>query len=390
MKKLIVAALAAVIIAVCTQVQAAGPGVSITPADLQAQIAALQAQLSALQNVNESATGGVNPLDVARAFVLKTPSYYQCSLSGSMLISNSFQWVQMDFMMGSDFGITNLVINGTNNIPLSQPMYGFPIGDGGLIRNVFLNVNAMTADGQCAGNGYIQEQAVSKGDNLVVILSPAPIQQAIPVDLSKVDANDIRMTIDGFTFGYGYGAQNGVFYAYLPPIGGTYAYTLRRWSDGTVIGTGFITPFQNPVTPSDAYVGISYIGNVIGATFSQPNGVDSWVGVPNIQFNCSIPLSDGSIATGKVIFVDAGSGGLQIIMDGDYKVYVQSATSQDGDMPSVNLQTQNIPGQTQVNTTGMNVGKVVITIIPKSGSNPNAWLNLHRFYGTPTSNGGMD
>ena len=326
---------------------------------------------------------GVNPLNVARAFALKTPAYYQCWLSGDMLIDGKFKWTDMSFTMrGGDFAITNLVIDGTNSIPLPQPIYGIPLGNGGLMQNVFLNVNAMTKNGEYAGSGYIQRQAVSKDDSLVVVISPAAMKQEIPVDLATY-GNDISLTIDGFTYGYGYGVVDGKFYVWLPPVGGRYHYVLRRQSDGTIIGSGWVEPFKNTVTPDDAYIGVSYIGNVMGSEFPQPNGVDSWAGIPNISFDCEIPMADGSVVAGKVIFTDVGSGGLELYLGGDCWVGVYSATTATGDMLGVPLKDNgSMPGWTAVSTTGMQVGKVVITIIPKPTNQfVNPYVNLHRFYG---------
>jgi len=360
MKKIIMSAISAVILCACAQAQTD-------------------------TNVNPN----VNPLNVARALALNPPSYFQCSLSDQMLISNVFQPNTMQFVMRkSDFGITNLVINQTNSIALPAPIYGIPLGDGGLMRNVFLNVNALGKDGEYVGNGYLQLQSVSKNDSITVTIAPNGIKQEIPVDVGEY-GNDIGLTIDNFIYGYGYGVDNGKFYVYLPPVGGTYHYTLRQLSTGKVIGQGWLTPFENAVTPTDAYFGINYMGNVLGVDFPDPIGFDSWIGVPNINFNCSVPMTTGTNVLGKVLFTDAGSGGIEIIAEGQYWIYIQTATSNNGDMPLVPLQdySSSQPGwyETHVATTTSNIGKVVITIIPKPGNTiQNPWVNLHRFYGSPT------
>ena len=388
MNKLIVAAFAALAIN-CTSVQAD------TLSDLQVQIAALQAQLVALQGETPTTTaesiadGGVNPINVARAFALKTPASYQGYLNGNALIDGAFRWTEMSFTMNSDFEITSLVIDQTNNIPIDEPLKGLPMCNGGLMRGVYLGINAMTADGEYAGNGYTNKNVVSRGDNLMVVLSPADIRMEVPVDAEYINQN-VRLTIDGLS-NYGWGWSNGKLYVYLSPVGGTYSYTVSL-PDGTTIGSGQLEPFHNTVTDNDSYVGISYIGNVIGMQFPQPDGYESWTYINAIDMNCSIPMSDGSITNGKVVFADVGSGGLEVVIWGDYQVIVQSATDVNGDMPSLALQDNSSSGpgwhETRVNTVNMNVGRVVITIIPRSGNSVlKPYLELGRFYGTPNGGG---
>ncbi len=333
----------------------------------------------------------INPLVVARAFALKTPTHFDCNMNGSMLISNIYQVINMQFTIRkSDFAITNLVVNGSV-IDLPEPIYSIPLGDGGVINNLFLNVIARTASGDYAGNGYIQKEIVLKDDRLTVEIRPGDIPQALPVDVAKY-GNDIRLFIDDFTYGYGYGVTGDKFYAYLPPIGGKYHYRLTQ-GDGTPIGSGWLEPFRDVVTPDDAYVGITYIGNVIGVEFPSPIGREDWIGVADVNFDCSIPLNDGSRVSGKVIFTDAGAGQLEIVVSGQFWIYVQKATDNNGDMPYLELTDNSVVGQdwveTRVSTVNQRVGKVVITIIPKiNDPRQRAWVNLHRYYGGMYYGGG--
>jgi hypothetical protein len=290
----------------------------------------------------------------------------------------------MQFVMRkSDFGITNLTINGVA-IDLPEAIYGLPIGNGGYIKDVWLNVSAFTSSDEYAGNGYLQKQFVAKNDRLDVEIRPADIMQEIPVDVGLY-GNDIRLEIEGLP-SYGWGISNGKFYVYLPPVGGRYHYILRRWSDGSVIGGGWVEPFKNTVTENNTYLGIHYIGNVLGIEFPNQVGMEDWIGVNNVKFDCDVPTTDGNSVLGKVIFTDVGAGNLEIIVAGDYWVYVQSATTATGDMQFIPLENHSTSNQwwseTRVNTTSDNIGKVVITIIPKPSNNrPEPWINLHRFYG---------
>lgn len=326
----------------------------------------------------------INPLNVARAFALKTPASFQCQMAGEMLVSNSWQWMNMSFTMRGDFAITNLSVNG-NQIALPEPIYGIPMGDAGLMRNVYLNMNAMTKSGEYAGSGYLYQQMVSKDDNLKVVISPAEIRQEIPIDVSQY-GNDLDLTIEGYDYGYGWGVSDGKFYVYMSPVGGSYQYILRRRSDGMVIGTGWLEPFHSVNTPGNAYVGFSYVGNVQGVEFTQPAGTESWAEIRYVQFDCSVPMYGGSNVLGKVIFADVGPGALEIVLNGEYDIYVQDATSDNGDMPFLPLEDNSTSGQywsqTRVNTLSQNVGKVVVTIIPKPSNNVSGpWVGFHRFYG---------
>lgn len=333
----------------------------------------------------------VNPLNVARAFALKTPAYFNCWFQGQALVSNTWQQTTMNFIVRkSDFAITNLTIN-DKVIPLPKPIYGLPLGDGGIMRNVYVNASAMTKSGEYAGNGYVQMQQVSKDDQIEIILRPADVRQEIPVDVGLY-GSDIRFDIDGFIYGYGYGVSDGKFYAYLPPVGGKYHYILRRWSTGEPIGEGWVEPFKDAVTPEATYFGVRYIGNVIGVDFNS-TGTDDWIGVPNIQFDCSVPTDEGTNVQGKVVFTDVGSGSLELIMGADVHVFVQQVTDK-GDMPfllledhSVNYGGGNV--ETRVNTVKAKIGKVVITIIPKGPIKYGPYLNIHRYYGLPSSGGGV-
>lgn len=332
----------------------------------------------------------VNPLTVARAFALRTPDNYRCTLWCEMLVSNQWQPMQMEFVMAKDFGITNLSVNG-EAVEITEPIHGLPMGDGGLMRNVYLQVNAMTKSGEYAGNGYIQKGIASKNDLLTVIIRPADIKQEIPnIDVNKY-GNNLQLEIEGLgEYGYGYGVEGGSFSAFLPPVGGRYHYTVRL-SDGTVIAEGWLEPFKPAEVEKDAYLGITYLGNVQGVEFQNQEGLDDWIGMSNLKFDCLITTDDGQVE-GKVVFTDVGSGSLDIILAGDYWVYVQSATS-EGDMPSLELtdHSASYDGwvQTRVSTVSGNVGKVVITVIPKpTNTRNNPWLNLHRFYGPLQIDGG--
>jgi len=332
----------------------------------------------------------VNPLTVARAFALKTPDNYRCFLWCDMLISNQWQSMQMEFVMAKDFGITNLSVNG-EAVEITEPIYGLPMGDGGLMRGVYLHANAMTKTGEYAGSGYIQKEIVSKNDLLTVVIRPADIKQKIPnVDASKYGSG-LRLDIEGLgEYGYGWGVEGDSLYGYLPPVGGRYHYTVRL-PDGTVIAEGWLEPFKPAEVEEDAYLGITYLGNVQGVEFQNQEGLDDWIGVNSLKFDCRVPIMDGYVE-GKVIFTDVGSGSLDIILAGDYWVYVQSAVS-EGDMPFLELadHSASYDGwvQTRVSTVSGNVGKVVITIIPKpTNTRNNPWLNLHRFYGPLQIDGG--
>lgn len=336
-----------------------------------------------------TAQAQVNPIVVARALALKTPDTYRGYLGCNMLIDNVFQPMEMKFSMTKEFAITSLTVNG-EDISLPEPIYGLPMGNGGLMRDVYLNISAMTKDGEYAGNGYVQEDVVSQDDTLTVVFTPADLKQQIPGDFSTY-GNDVELVIEDLTYGYGWGVENGKLYAYLPPIGGRYHYIVRRWSDGSVIGEGWLEPFMPVETSYNAHVNVSYLGNVQGVEFSREDGLDDWVVLYNLSLDCEIPFSDGSLAMGKVIFTDAGTGGLEITVNGDFWVYVQSATSDDGDMPSVSLEDYSITDEyedwtyTRVRTIDKNVGKVVITIIPKPTNNRvNPLSTLHRYYGSPS------
>jgi hypothetical protein len=328
----------------------------------------------------------VNPLVVARALALKNPHTYHGRLGCKMLIDNVFQPMEMEFSMTKDdHAIYKLAVSG-ENISLPEPIYGLPMGNGGLMRDVFLNISAMTRDGEYAGNGYVQKEVVSQNDTLTIILTPADLKQQIPGDFSAY-GNDVDLVIEGLTYGYGWGVENGNLYVYLPPVGGQYHYIVRRWSDGSVIGEGWLEPFMPVETSDNAHVSVSYLGNVQEVEFTREDGLDDWAGIHHLSLDCEIPTDDGLSVMGKVIFTDAGTGGLEIMVSGDFWIYVQSATSDDGDMPFFPLEDYSTTNN-EVRTVGKNVGKVVITIIPKPTNNrPEPWINLHRFYGSPSSGG---
>jgi hypothetical protein len=344
--------------------------------------------------VVSAADGGgdpkINPLNIARAFALRTPDYYQGHLWCQMLVNGSFREMEMQFTMTKDYSITKLEVDGTR-ISLPEPIHGLPMGDGGLMKQVSLNINGMTKEGEYAGNGYTFKTVVSKGDNLTVALTPADIRQEIPIDVGRY-GNDIQFILEDFTYGYGWGVDGSHFYVYVPPVGGRYHYLLRRWSTGEIIGEGWLEPFKQPVTADNAYVGVTYIGGVQEVSFPNEEGLDDWSSLCNVDLNCRIPTTEG-IVTGKVVFADVGKGGLEIIVSGEYWVYIQLATGKDGDMLFYPLEDHSSSGdgwyETRVNTLGIGVGKAVITIIPKPGNTRNnPWINFHRFYSLSSNTGG--
>lgn len=331
----------------------------------------------------------INPLNIARAFSLKTPAYFKCQLYGLALVSNSWQRTTMTFFVQkSDFAITNLDING-KSIPLPKPIFGLPLGDGGIISDVYVSVAAYTRSGENCGYGSSQLPMVSKNDQIEVVLRPTDVRVEIPVDVSKY-ANDIHLEIENFVYGYGWGTDSdGKFYVSLPPVGGSYHYILRRWSTGEPIGEGYIEPFKGVKTQNDAFLGVTYMGNVLGANFQMESG-DEWISIPKIAYNCVIPMTNGTNVNGQVIFMDVGSGKLELIISGDVDIYVQQVVSQ-GDMPFLELEDHSYhdkwSSETRVNTTIYKVGKVVVTLVPKSPLEYRPWLNIHRFYGLPASVG---
>ncbi len=324
----------------------------------------------------------INPLDVGRAFALKSPTYFKCTLYGNALVGDVWQPTIMEFVTRkSDHGITNLVVNGMI-IPLPKPIYGLPMGDGGIIKDVNVNVTAFTDSGEYAGNGYTYAQAVSTGDQIEVILRPADVRREIPVDVGRY-GNDIKLEIEGFTYGYGYGIDGGKFYVYLPPVGGTYHYILRRWSTGEPIGEGWIEPYKDPVISNNAFVGIRYIGNVVGVEFERRVS-DQWISVPRQSFDCSIPTEDGTNVLGKVIWADVGQSSLEVSIHGSFDVYVYQAT-EEGDMPLLELEDHSSNYQTRVNTVRNKVGKAVIVVVPRdSSAEQTTWIDLHKYLGSPS------
>lgn len=323
----------------------------------------------------------VNPLDVGRAFALKSPAFFKLQLQGRTLMGDSWQDTIMLFAVRkSDFAITNLTINGVS-IPLPKPIYGLPMGDGGIMADVNINATAFTASGEFAGHGYNFVRLVSVNDQIEVVVRPADVRRQIPVDVGRY-GNDIKLEIEEFIYGYGYGVDGDKFYVYLPPIGGKYHYILRRWSTGEPIGEGWVEPFKDPVVSENAYVGIRYLGNVIGVEFNKST-VDEWIAVPHVQYDCSIPTEDGTNVFGKVISVDVGAQSLEVIVNGKVDVYVYQATA-DGDMPLLKLEDRSTYHETRVNTIVGKVGKAVVVIVPYDASG-NSWINLHKYLDVPSA-----
>lgn len=352
-------------------------------------IAVLIATIALCMNVQAADDDNINPLNVARAFALKTPTYFQCSLSGQMLVSNSWQNINMQFVVRkSDFAITNLAVNGSA-IPLPEPIYGLPLSKQGVMRSVYVGVSAYTKDRQFAGHGYVDIPQITTGSHIEVILRPADVQIEIPLENALSYEGDINLNIEDFNYGYGYGINyNGKLYVSLPPVGGRYHYTITRRSDGSPLGEGWLEPFKAVETPDNTYFGVRYIGNVAEAIFNN-HGYEDWIGF-QIKSDCSIPTMAGTNVAGKVLFADVGTGGLEVVIGMGATIYVHQVTD-DGEMPLLELKDESVSSgdwvQTRVYTTSYNVGKVVITIIPSS-SRTESWINLHRFYNTPSSGGG--
>jgi hypothetical protein len=401
MKTTFTAAVAAIIVS-ATFAFAAGPTTTTPTAttpttstieELMAQLAALQAQLNPqagttpAPGVDQPET--MSPLEVARAFVLKPITHYQAFWQGDMLINNAWKYTSMSFYMAKDFSIIGLTVNGVA-IPITteSPLWGIPMGNGGFARNVYLSVEGLTDSNDFAGGGYLTKDMVKAGDSLVVVLSPAEVNTTVPFDVATY-GNDVGIDIEDFGYGFGYGVQGNTLRVSLPPVGGTYHYVLRQRSTGIVIGDGTIKAFYDTVADNDVYTGAKYLGNVLEAVLPQPAGWESWTTVPSMNLNCSIPTTAGTTVAGQVVFVDVGaSGGLELILSGQFWVYVQKATV-TGDMTLVPLIDHSSTNQgwdeTRVNTNPANgaPGKVVISIFEKPGNTvANPWLNVHRFYGS--------
>jgi hypothetical protein len=328
---------------------------------------------------------GINPLNVARAFVNKTPAYYQCSLGCNMLKEDSFEWMSMKFTMTKDLKITKLTVNGIE-IPITEPLLGIPLGAGGLMRNVYLNVNAMTESGEYAGSGYVQAEVITKDGSIAVTLIPADVKRELPVkDLEQYDPSDLGLEIEDLSkqgYGYGWGVEDGRFNAWIPPLGNSYHYIIRQRSTGAIVAEGDIGPYSPAVASDNAHVGVDYAGNVGEIEFTRPDGYDEWVSGKSFTFNCLVPFGDTVIA-GKVIIADVKSGGLEVYVSGDCDVYVLSAASSEGNMVPFELNHHSSEwGETRVSTIDKNIGKVVVAIIPKpTNQSESTWVAFHRFYG---------
>jgi len=318
-----------------------------------------------------------NPINIARAFALNPFTNCQWQIGGEMLIDNQYIQTHMTLTTRKNGAITSILIN-DDPIPLPNgPIYGLPMGNGGVFRNVNIYVSAMNDTGDCVANGQLNQALVKKGDSLVVPLIPGGLRQEIVCDLPS--SGNVDLIIEGFDDGYSWGVQDGHLYVYLPPVGGIYNYTVRNMTTGAIIGSGTIEPFKPTVAANRAYVGVSYAGNVIEAEFPQPDGYDAWANLRSVEFDCSIPWN-GSTAPGKVIFADCGGGGLEVQSFMTHcQVYVQQVTT-EGDMPYLALTDNSAPGTTRVSTIQKNIGKVVITII-NLGPYDRTWLQLHRDYG---------
>lgn len=332
----------------------------------------------------------IDPMTVARGFVMKPPTSFDCSINAQSLVNDKWEATSMQFTIRkSDFAITKLTVNGVD-IPLPKPIFGIPMGNGGHMKSVNLNVSARSATGAYAGYGYTYLQNVVKGDRMEVVLRPGDIKIVLPLP-SGIDPNDVVLDVEGFFYGYGYGSdENGNFAVYLPPIGGSYHYTLRKRSDGTPLGQGVLEPFKKPVTANDSYVAIKYIGNVVGVEFPNDR-TDAWFTVEGVRFDCEVPTTAGTNMPGKVIFTDVDVGGLALTVWGDVSFYVYHVTDL-GDMVALEIEDHSISlpwgKETRVNTVSKNVGKVVVAAMP-NGPKPieRAWIGLQRYYVAPWGGG---
>lgn len=367
-KSTVIAALAAIVIGACTSVQAAAGPVTVN---------------------TTPATCAINSLDIACAFALKPPSTYHGYMDCDMLVSNAWVWMYMEMDMVKDangvLAITSLTINNVQ-IPMPEPVYGIPMGDGGVARDVYLYISAMTKTGDYSGWGELRTNVVSKGDSLLVTLMPASITQILPVDVTGY--NMVQVVIENFPYGCGWWIEDGQLHVSFAPVGGEYHCVVYDMS-GNVIWDGMVEPFKPAISSDDSYVGVALMGNVVGAEFTQPDGQDGWTYISNIKMDCSIPTDDGGVLTGKVVYVDCGTGGLEMRIGGSYSVYVYSATT---GMPSLDLRDNShgnqYPSQTWVNTTAINIGKVVVAIIPKTNNSfGKTYLELHKFYVLPSGIG---
>ncbi len=321
----------------------------------------------------------INPLNVAHALALKTPVHYKWQLGAELLVSNNWKQVQMEFEMEKDFSITSLKVGG-KAIPLPKPILSIPIGDGGLMRNVYAYVQGFTKDGRHAGSGNFNKYIVSKEDSIRAIFNPAEVEIQLPLP-TGLSQSDIILQIEGFPYSYGYGFSDGKFTVSLPPIGGSYNYTIKT-SDGRVVSQGKLEPFKAAEIANNGYVGLTYRGNVEAISF-EDGDVEEWES-RRVQFDCNIPISNAIVVPGKVFFADVGHGGLEVIAYANCIVRVQSAQT-DGIMPFLPLENLSVidGNSTQIRyVTQRSIGKVVITVIPnEKGGLDGTWVNFHRFYG---------
>ncbi len=362
-------------------------------ADLQAQLAALQAQLAVANG------GPVTPPDdsqldaraIARGFVSAEPDHYNVSLWGNVWRGSNYVWTNYQMTMNRDLSITWLTID-DDLIPLSEPLKGIPLPDSGVLMNMSMVMNAYTVDNREAGHGYMSQNVVTKGDMLSITLIPAGVEIVIDADADVVNGiqnGTVQVIIDGFEYGFSYGIDNGKIVVYLPPVGGEYHYSLRRWSDGLVLSDGTIRPYAPAVEANDGHLVVNYLGGVSVVHFTQPEGTNDYASIQDVVFNCRVPMPGGSVATGKVIAVDAGAGALDIAIRGNYYVIVQSAQTSAEVMPIVPTTNYSQSGDwpiTEVRT-GPNARKLVITFIPMGGTTPTpttgTWISLQKFFGVP-------
>lgn len=291
----------------------------------------ISASAQQISSVRPPDGGGFQDSEMlARAFLQHVTDYFRGNVYTEQKLDNGYtQPICMEFGMGKDMMITNLVIN-KKNIPLVRPLAGIPVPVSGY-HYFDLRLEAYDKNQVLASTGDYHAKGLRVGDRISVVLQPKMPLIEIPLN-DRVNITNIDVMIDGADW-WGWYVENGMLIIQPGPFSINGKCEVIDRSTGETVARRYIDPFAGKQGDQEAIFSVTQAGGVISVDLSN-QAYASWFG--GQQFDGHI-YREGKALSAKVYSLSGVSGEpftIHVSNLGDGSVTVKKPV-EFGEMPEI-------------------------------------------------------
>ncbi|MEI6304676.1 MAG: hypothetical protein WCP09_01505 [Candidatus Taylorbacteria bacterium] len=331
----------------------------------------ISASAQQISSVRPPNGGGFQDSEMlARAFLRHTTDHYRGNVNTEQKLDNGYtQPICMQFGMGKDMMITNLVING-KNIPLVRPLAGIPVPVSGY-HFFDLRLEAYDENESLASTGDYHAKGLRVGDRISVVLQPKMPLIEIPLH-DWVSITNIDVMMDGADW-LGWCVENGMLIIQPGPFSINARYEVIDRSTGETVARSYIDPFAGKEGDQEAVFSVTQAGGVTPVDLKNI----TYTGFGGQQFDGHI-YREGKALSAKVYSlsgVNRESFTIWVTNLGDGSVTIKKPV-EFGEMPE-------IPTKKVVDEEGMvtysasePIDKAVVIVQPASGDTNNTKFGI--------------